>query len=208
MLFEYIKNDLNEEMATKILEETHYLEEDLFFFLYCIITALVYYKVFNVSHGDLQPTNIFISQSGVYKIVDHTLFNNVSSYMQIQWNPHSSHNNIYLSPDLMKSLSKDLVQPLHNENKSDIFTLGMIVLHMATLDNCDKCYDYSGFKIKQEEVEMKLASLKKKYTDKLFFFVKGMLIEDEKSRPDYEDLLNMFHGSYEIKTDYRFKEVY
>ena len=208
VLFEYIKHDLSEEISTKIVQDAPYIEEDLWFFLYCIINALVYYKAFNVSHGDLKPSNIFISQSGVYKIVDSTLFNNVSSYMQIQWNPHSNQNsNIYLSPNLMKSLSENLVQPIHNVNKSDIYTLGMIVLHMATLENCDKCYDFDNCKIKKEEVDAKLGILKKNYKEKLFFFVKGMLFEDEKDRPDYEELLNMFRGYYEIKEDIRYKEV-
>ena len=137
--------------------------------------------------------------------------------MQMQWTPQSSqNNNIYLSPDLLKSLSQNLVQPKHNVNKSDIFTLGMIVLHMATLESCDKCYDIKmkneekdsfHFSIKKEEVDVKLGVLKGIYKDKLFFFVKGMLIEDEKDRPNYEDLLNIFRGSYDTKSDERFKEV-
>lgn len=127
--------------------------------------------------------------------------------MQLQWNSNSSHTKIYLSPDLMKSLEKDLVQPLHNPFKSDIFTLGMIVLHLATLENCDLCYDFISYQVKYEEIHKKLAILRKKYGEKLFFFVKGMLIEDELERPDYEDLLKMLNGSYETQSDMRFKEV-
>lgn len=208
LLFEYIKNDLNEEIAEKIIEDSIFSEEDIWFFLYCILNGLLYYKAFNVSHGDLQLSNIFISQNGFYKIVDHTLFNNMSSYLQILWNPSSHHSNIYLSPNLLKSLSESLVQPLHNPYKSDIFTLGMIVLHMSSRDNCDKCYDYEKFTMKLGEIDKKLEYLKKKYGLKLFSFVKGMLLEDEAERPDYDDLLNMLYGSYNIEADHRFKEVF
>ena len=205
---EYIKNDLNEEISAKIIEDTHYPEEDIWFFLYCLLSGLLYYKAFKVPHNDLKPNNIFLSQNGVYKIVDHTLFNNISSYMQLQWNAEINHNNIYLSPDLLRSLGKDLVEPKHNPYKSDIFTLGMVVLHMTTLENCDECYDYQSFKLRNGEIDKRLANLKKQYGDKLYYVIKGMLIEDENERPEYDDLLKMLHGSYDMSKDYRFKEVF
>lgn len=208
LLFEYIRNDLSEEIAAKVIEEIHFQEEDIWFFLYCVLSGLLYYKAYNLAHGDLQPKNIFISQNGFFKISDHTLFNNSNSYSQIQWNPSASHTNIYLSPILVHSLAKELVQPLHNPFKSDIFTLGMITLHIATRENCDQCYDYQRNVIRNEEIDKKLKILNEKYGEKLFFFVKGMLIEDETDRPDYEDLMNMFNGSYNYHKDHRFREVH
>lgn len=207
LLFEYIKNDLEEQTTTKISDKQNYTEDELWFILYCILNALFFYQKNNVFHGDLKSSTIFISQNSTYKIVDHTLFNNASCYMQVQWNPQKSHSGIYLSPELLKSLSKDLVQPLHNAYKSDIYSLGMIILHIALLENCDDCYDYENFKLKSDVLSAKLNSLKKKYSEKLCNFLKNMLSEQEFSRSDYEELLTKIHIPENLKKEDRMKQV-
>lgn len=55
-----------------------------------------------------------------------------------------------MSPALTHALSKSDPYPKHNVQKSDLFTLGMCMLHLCLLDDNNDCYDYSIGKFNED----------------------------------------------------------
>ena len=46
----------------------------------------------------------------------------------------------------MQSINED-IQPIHNPFKSDVYSLGMVMLHATTLTSCEECYDVHRFRV-------------------------------------------------------------
>ena len=51
----------------------------------------------------------------------------------------------YLSPSLFHELRRNVLHPRHQPVKSDVYSMGMTLLHAATLRNIAGCYDYERY---------------------------------------------------------------
>ena len=111
--------------------------------------------------------------------------------------------NIYLSPILVqvnansldsfrKAISVNNWQPKHNPYKSDVFSLGMCMLHAALNDPCDDCYNYQEGRIKEDVLREKQSRLREKgYSDAFSRIIATMLSKNEDSRPDFVALCRL-----------------
>jgi hypothetical protein len=88
----------------------------------------------------------------------------------------------------MKALEEGSYQPRHNPYKSDVFSLGMSMLHAGTLENCDSCYKYEQHRFISDEMYRKLAMLDRYYSQPLNTVIKNMLDLNEEYRPDFIQL--------------------
>ena len=205
LLFEYIKSDLDEEIQSKKQKNTPFSKDEMTFLIFCCVSALFYYQKCNSAHEDVRSASVFVSQSGVYKLVEHSFFNGPSSFMQVQFNLDRSHTGVYLSPQLMESLGK--ARPSHKSVKSDVFAFGMVILETGLLEKLDDCYDFKESKILWNNIEEKLEEFKKRFPGWISTVVKGMLKEKEDERMDFGEILGRLKISDELKKDKRFEEV-
>jgi len=53
---------------------------------------------------------------------------------------------------------------LHNTEKSDLFTLGMVMLHVALLEDNNDCYDFSNRRFMEDTLMNKLNKLRQFYS--------------------------------------------
>jgi hypothetical protein len=60
-----------------------------------------------------------------------------------------------MSPELIRELARSNLDP-YISAKSDIFTLGMLLLHLASLESLGSYYDYELFTIDVESVHAKI----------------------------------------------------
>lgn len=205
LLFEYIKTDLDEEIQAKRRKNTVFTKDELTFLIFCCVNSLFYYQKCNLAHGDVRSASVFVSQNGVYKMVEHSFFNGPSSFLQVQYNLERAHTGVYLSPQLMGSLGK--ARPSHNPGKSDVFALGMVILEVGLLEKLDDCYDFKESKILWSILETKLELFKKRFPGWITSVVTGMLKESEDERMDFGEILGSLKISEELKKDGRFMEV-
>lgn len=63
----------------------------------------------------------------------------------------------------MQSL-RDEANLSHNPYKSDVYSLGMLMLHLSQLQTCDDCYDFSKNKILQQQVQKRINQLEGKFS--------------------------------------------
>lgn len=72
-----------------------------------------------------------------------------------------------------------MLKPRHNEVKSDVYSMGMTLLHAATLRNNVNCYDFDRFKINFSVIDSKLDSVSRRYTTEFSSFLREILMESE-----------------------------
>lgn len=184
MIVEYLDNDLEKEIAVKKNQNNFYKEEQLWYLIENVVKALAILQKNDMVHEDIKPNSIFISKMGVYKITQHNIASNsIPAYHQRLTG--MSDGRTYLSPSLLANLQKYELRPKHDPWKSDVFSLGMTVLHAATLNSCDRLYDWASNSIDYEELGERLASLRPRYSERLQDFVQTMLEVRESARPDF-----------------------
>ena len=88
--------------------------------------------------------------------MDPAFFNQMNNFSTILINKSKNFKSLYLAPALLKALENENWQPIHDPYKSDVFTLGMIILHASLMENLDSCYKYEDFKLKKEVLQNKL----------------------------------------------------
>ena len=70
------------------------------------------------------------------------MINGLSGYFRLV---SDKTNDCYLSPKLIAALDNKILDPSHNKYKSDAYSLGMTLVHIATLKPIDSCYDLTVF---------------------------------------------------------------
>ena len=78
---------------------------------------------------------------------------------------------------------------MYDFQKSEVFSLGMIALEAATLENVQECYDMDRFLLNQDKIEELLKKVKVSYSLTVYCLIKDMLTLDHNMRPDYRTIL-------------------
>lgn len=141
------------------------------------------------AHGDIRPYNILVSVNKEYKIVDNKLFHggNLIPYHSVT--EELENKGRYFSPAIFSFFGrknrKDKLH--HNKYKSDIFSLGMTMLELATLKKVYDVYDWNKFEINFGKIAHTLDELThdKKYSPTLVQTIRYMLNADEELRPNF-----------------------
>ena len=67
----------------------------------------------------------------------------------------------YLSPILLAAYSSKNMKPIHNHFKSDVFSLGLSILHATLLEESFDCLDFINGEVKEQIINNKLRKVKK-----------------------------------------------
>jgi serine/threonine protein kinase len=84
----------------------------------------------------LKSSNILLSREGIIKISDPFAIGQQSNYDAALTKRSTLH--AYLSPEQTQALQQEVVAPAYNAYKSDIFTLGMIMLEAGLQEYQDQ----------------------------------------------------------------------
>merc|ERR1712203_1257855 len=121
-------------------------EEEMWYLLKSVTSAMIAFRNSNYHHGDIQPGNIMIDNDGSIKMIDNSLVNyGRTGYHKIVFGENYK---TTLSPILIDSLKDKKVEPVHDKIKSDIFSLGISALSAGTNSDFNKVYDWSGLRLK------------------------------------------------------------
>lgn len=116
-------------------------EHELWYLIESIVSACTYLEQNRIFHGDLSPVQVTLTETGFAKIGDHGLLNSFKN----AYNKVLSGKKIQISPELMEALRVRNSQPDYQVYKNDVYSLGMTLLHAATLeDPVQNCYDFSS----------------------------------------------------------------
>ena len=180
---ELLEQDLFTDIQRRLQESRPFTERQLTEFVQVMISALAAAQQLHICHRDVKPHNIFLS-NGVFKIGDFGSSKQQlgdTGMMTLTGTP------CYLSPELRKGLQRRQRHLAHNPYKSDVFSLGLTVLHMAMLQPLPPFGAEIGSLIAP-------ALPRIPYSDSLKELIGCMLRIDEASRPDFVALQRYMTG--------------
>lgn len=85
----------------------------------------------------------------------------------------------------MRCLARREKLPVHNPYKSDVWSIGLTILEMASLLSIDDCYNWDDCTISYTVIQELLSRVQQKYSYELVKLIKSLLEEDENIRPDF-----------------------
>eukprot|EP01017_Pseudomicrothorax_dubius_P049320 TRINITY_DN9157_c0_g2_i3.p1 TRINITY_DN9157_c0_g2~~TRINITY_DN9157_c0_g2_i3.p1 ORF type:complete len:297 (-),score=37.53 TRINITY_DN9157_c0_g2_i3:62-952(-) len=183
LLFEYIDYDLLDEIEKRKPSLNLVDEPELARILATVIDAGLHYQKTNQTHGNISPVNILIGEMKQFKLRDPELCGGTQLENMLRGADPTV--GCYLSPQQMEAWK--LNKPAgYNQLKSDVFALGMTMLHVASLQDVPRlCYDIPKRLINFSRVNEILDSIEHKYSQPFVFVLRKMLNSDEVSRPDF-----------------------
>ena len=187
---ELMDRGLDYEIArrSKLTPKSHFKIEEIDDFLYSIAKAMKYMQeVQHTAHSDIKPHNILISADlKNYKLCDFGISRSnmpisaITAVRTIKGSP------LYFAPELREVPEGHYPKTTYNPFKADIFSLGLTLLSMVTLENFGRNKekekeDCFGFFVN----EMNRKKILEKYDNCVLDLLKEMLKFDFKERMDY-----------------------
>lgn len=182
-----------------------YSEPEIWYLLSSLASVIKTFELNDYHHGDIQPKNVLVDQSGFVKILDNSLVNyGKTGYHKMVFD---STYTAALSPILIDALKERELNPRHDKVKSDIFSLGITILCAATNTSLNHYYDWVSKRVRMAYRDLQEApvpgSIKNTvdddldrmqniigYSPQLVNLLRSMLYENESRRIGIDDLIN------------------
>ncbi|CAD8056460.1 unnamed protein product [Paramecium sonneborni] len=164
-------------------------ERQLWKCLHEILLALHFLDTRQKWHTHIQPDSIYLDQNDSIKLIPKGVLRLMSGYQVVL----TGKGQALLSPQQIDGLRQKLEIPIHDIQKSDVFSLGMTFLELMTLKDSFECYNYdlNNPYIKDQifqERQMEIQNIG--YSTELVGIVLTMLQIEEIDRPTFLELLN------------------
>ena len=150
-MFEYYDRNLEVELAKKSkIPETdeftkYFFEPEIWYIFDSLIMLEKSFNQKGYVHGDIQPYTMHIDPDGFVKVLDMNLVNpSHSAYRKVLNGKYKA----ALSPQQMESLRNGDETPHHNEQKSEVWAIGMTTLCASVNSKVNDYYDWSNKEIR------------------------------------------------------------
>lgn len=180
-------NKWNSEKVPKVCREDEALKAAI-----NLIEAMTILNQKNISHRDIKPDNIFITSDNVYKIADFDVSKRIErncfGVTEITEKVSISGTKNYMSPELNAFASGISVDHGIDDNKSDVYSLGLTILRMITDKN------FLSWNAKNDRLQNDMHDIVDESIDneKLKKILKLMLLVDPLERPKFREIRRSF----------------
>ena len=183
LVMEKLSSDVSKELEAKRKAREVYTEEELRKFLDQVGQALAFAHAKGIAHRDLKPDNVFLDKHGNYVLGDY------GEFWQKQGRVDTcSHAGAiaYTSPQSRCIIGGQNIR--FNPLLSDVYSLGITVLHMASREFRDNLN-----LIPDHDLHMAEALARLQCSELLKGLLRRMLLLDENQRPSIEEVLRQLH---------------
>ena len=194
LVIEYFpKGDLQKLIDSKSKQNSFWSEKQLCQYFHQLIDALAYLESMGLAHRDIKPQNIFVSQSENLVIGDlGSLKKNSEDFQTIAGTP------LYLSPALRQCFMQfqggvNNGTCRHDPIKSDVYSLGLTFLQMASLKGV---LDLTNLGTMEQKIYDRINELQ--YTNWTKLLLWEMLQVDENQRPTFTQLIQKHFGGARV----------
>lgn len=199
LFMDYLEEgDLEKLILTRVNERKFWTEEELLVYFKQLVSACAYMQEKSIAHRDIKPQNIFVANGGRdLKLGDlgSAVKRDADAGGTLTGTP------LYLSPKLRQAFANTALQanyPVnHDIYKSDVYSLGLTFLYMASLVDVKGLANLDNLQLK---IDQRLNKLPPEYF-KVKDLLSKMLITEEDLRLDFiklEKFLNKNNSKIEV----------
>lgn len=190
--FEHCPATLAQDICVKKATYYRYTEHELYHFIDCVLSGLMAFAFSNLNHRDLWPGNILVAQNPedpkqkMFKIGYPLLMNQKTverSYATMHQLQRQEQ--VYFGPQMFEAVNK-LANTPYSLEKSDVYSLGLVALEMATLEPVWTVYNHQTGQVNQLEVNKLLRICGERYSEHLTALLRDMLIYEDEHRPVFQ----------------------
>ncbi|CAK59339.1 unnamed protein product (macronuclear) [Paramecium tetraurelia] len=162
-----------------------------------VTQALLIFISKRIRHGQLSPQTILATQNNRYQLTDIRFITDMYEYkMQLI----GFTNQCYLAPFLVYELGKRTMNPIYNYEKSEVFSLGLVILELALQQSVQSVYDLSKFQVSQDVINTYLRVLSQQFQPSFVDLLAKMLQVDEEQRIDLYQLEKVLGQKQNLNT--------
>lgn len=149
----------------------------------CLLDAALYLQSYGISLGEYRSKSIFLSPEGYIKLflLEIEEENRHSCYYKVLAEKHLIDEYI-LAPEQLKYLNNLEYEIKYDPFKADLFSIGMVILELITLDKPKFYYNEEKTELKIERISFDISSMSKQYSDAFVQLLKGCLAPSAEHR--------------------------
>lgn len=191
------EGDLERLIQSKIKENSFIPEQEIITWLTELVKAFAYMQERTVAHRDIKPQNIFLYRNPETKAIIFKV-GDLGSAIKKEGNTATLMGTpMYLSPKLRQAFSTtnyDSFNVEHDLYKSDVYSLGLTFLYMASLTSVK---DLCSLQDLDRKIDLRIEALSG-YYPRLIGLLKLMLNVDEYYRPNFLELKAKLESNVEV----------
>lgn len=195
LLLENAETDLYKYMQDYKKNKVYLSDDHMLAIILYSIEAFAYLQENGVSHGSITLKHFFITKNNDFKVLPNYFNRKRAGGVVKSYKKGTAKDLYYSSPEAYKlENSKTPFERFTvNPYKSDVFTLGMNLMEVATLEDCSKCYNL--YVLNESMVQEVLAKVKERYSGLVYTLISRMLVVNSDLREDFlalhETILNI-----------------
>lgn len=133
IICEYFDITLQEELQQRIQTNKKYTQQEILHFLQNTSSAIAHLQQYRLVHGAIKCANI-VKVGQEYKLLHPALFKELKAPIDEKLHKISLDNNkTIITPDMLRAYHREIIDPVHEDHKDDVYALGLVVLDMMAL---------------------------------------------------------------------------
>lgn len=190
LFYEYHQNTIKSEISIRKKNGYDFASEEITYLFYDMIEACAYLENKGVSHGDLCPEIILLSEEGKFVLGDKLRYK--ARFPQNLIDRYIRNRNLYVSPEVFDGIKKRDSRELENliSYKSDVFVMGLCFLEVGILFEPTKIFEKTLKKVDSKLLEKFILNFETRYGNNYLVcsILRKMLEIDPINRPSFLDL--------------------
>lgn len=152
------------------------------------IAGMCHLQEKGITHENLTLKNIFITRENQIKILPNYFDKPIAPHASVLYKSGIPSDMYYFSPEVFKQKNWRVPyeKPKIDPYKSDMFTLGLNLLEVATFTNCSKCYNL--YEVDTDKLREITEILKNRYNSVINLIFSQMLSPNDALRQNFKDL--------------------
>lgn len=192
IIMEYCESSLMHDIEKRKKKDDPYTQEELQSAIYQLVEGFVVLEELRINHQDIKPHNILISDTG-YKISDFNVSKTTSGISTSTRDNSIQGTYGYFSPELQKAYNDYKANNgpsriKYSPGKSDVFSLGLTFLQMATLRSVNDLNLYENC----DELAARIDRIS--YNEKIKNILANMLRFDYHDRLSFKQITSLFNN--------------